>query len=113
MGKLKDFEITMKESAAHDAAEYIEQLENENEKLKRELAETKKFNELYLIKIRSLAREINELYDENDTLKNEIIALKNFIIKLAEHAANVYAEDVAESARLQKINYENDPYLNY
>jgi len=91
MGKLKNYEIMCRESAATDAA-YIRRLERENERL---------------------VRTVNTLYDENDTLKNEIIALKNFIIKLAEHAANVYAEDVAESARLQKINYENDPYLNY
>jgi len=114
MGKLKNYEIMCRESAAHNDAAYIEQLEKENEKLKRELAETKKFNELYLIKIRSLAREINELYDEKDELKNEIQALKNFIQKIITHAANVYAEDVTESARLQKTqNYENDPYLNY
>jgi len=94
MGRLKNFEIIMKESAAHDAAEYIEQLEKQNARL---------------------MRENNELEDENDELKNEIRALKNFIIKFAEHAANIYSEDVAESARSRKaqINYENDPYLQY
>ena len=113
--RTKDFNIMMKESAAQSDAAYIQQLENENEKLKQELAETKRFNELYLIKIRSLAREINEQYDEIDELKSEIQALKNFILKFAEYAANVYAEDVAESVRLQKtqIKYKNDPYLNY
>jgi len=92
MGRLKNFEIMMKESAATDAANYIQYLEKQNARL---------------------VREINALIDENDELKNEIQALKNFVVKLAEHAANVYAEDVAESARLQKINYENDPYLQY
>ena len=93
MGKLKDYEIMMKESAAIDDAAYIRRLERENARL---------------------AREINALIDENDELKNEIQALKNFVVKLAEHAANVYAEDVVESVRLQKTqNYENDPYLNY
>ena len=93
MGKLKNFEIIMKESATHNDAAYIQHLENENKRL---------------------TREINTLIDENDALKNEIQALKNFIIKFAEHAADVYAEDVVESVRLQKAqNYKNDPYLNY
>ena len=94
MGKLKDFEIIMKESAAHnDAAEYIEQLEKQNARL---------------------TREINTLSDENAELKDEIQALKNFIQKIITHTANIYAEDVVESVRLQKTqNYENDPYLNY
>jgi len=93
MGRLKNFEIMMKESAATDAA-YIRRLERENERL---------------------VRTVNTLYDENAELKNEIQALKNFIQKIITHAANVYSEDVAESARLRKaqINYENDPYLNY
>ena len=93
MGRLKNFEIMLKESAAIDAAEYIKRLERENERL---------------------VRTVNTLYDENAELKNEIQALKNFIQKIITHAANVYSEDVAESARLQKTqNYENDPYLNY
>jgi len=113
--RTKDFIITMKESVADSDVAYIKHLEKENEALKKELEETKKYNELFLKKIRSLGREINELYDENDELKSEIQALKNFILKFAEYAANVYAEDVAESVRLQKaqINYENDPYINY
>ena len=94
MGRLKDYEIMCRESAAIDDAAYIRRLERENA---------------------CLIRENNELYDENDTLKDEIQALKNFIIKFAEHAADVYSEDVVESVRLQKthVNYENDPYLNY
>jgi len=94
MGKLKNYEIMCRESAATDAANYIQYLEKQNARL---------------------VREINVLEDENAELKNEIQALKNFIQKIIERAANVYATDVAESVRLQKthVNYENDPYLQY
>jgi len=58
MGRLKNFEIMLKESAAHDdAAEYIRRLKRENARL---------------------IRENKVIIDENDTLKNEIQALKNF-----------------------------------
>lgn len=92
--KTKDFNIMCKESAAYDAAKYIERLEKENAELKKELEEIKKYNELYLKKIRSLAREINELYDEIGELKNEKEALKKFVQKIIAYGANVYAEDV-------------------
>jgi len=94
MGRLKNFEIMLKESAAIDDAAYIRRLERENARL---------------------MRENNELEDENAELKSEIQALKNFIQKIIKRAANVYAKDVAESVRLQKtrVNYENDPYLQY
>ena len=80
MGRLKDYEIMCRESAAIDDAAYIRRVERENARL---------------------VRTVNTLEDENAELKNEIQALKNFIQKIITHAANVYAEDVVESARLQ------------
>jgi len=97
MGKLKNYEIMLKESAAQsDAAEYIEQLENENKNLKRKLKSAKQHFQNF-IRLASSVYEKKE--KEIEELKKEIDLLNAQIIVLQQH---MYNEILA-----QKINKEN------
>ena len=103
MGKLKNFEIMLKESAASDAAEYIEQLERENKTLRLKLEEVEAqkracktfFNNFMVLAenvVSKKEKEIEKLKKENDLLNAQIIVLQQ----------HMYNEILA-----QKLNEEN------
>jgi len=100
MGKLKNYEIMLKESAAHDAAEYIRRLERENKFLKTNLEEVeaqKRACKTFFNNFLTLAENVvSKKEKEIEELKKEVDLLNAQIFALQQH---IYTEILA-----QKIN---------
>jgi len=103
MGKLKNFEIIMKESAAQSDAAYIKKLERENARLKQKLKSAERQTEACRTFFQNFIRLAGSVYEkkekEIEELKKEIDLLNAQIIVLQQH---IYNEILA-----QKINKEN------